>query len=43
MAPYDEWNKLDDDDEDELQDTSVLSLFSPPGGTCADVHDYIVL
>lgn len=24
MAPYDEWNKLDDDDEDELQESSVI-------------------
>lgn len=23
MAPYDDWNKVDDDEEDELQDTSV--------------------
>ncbi|KAI0090224.1 SPOC like C-terminal domain-containing protein [Irpex rosettiformis] len=24
MAPYDEWNKLDEDDEDELQDSSAF-------------------
>lgn len=23
MAPYDEWNKLDDEDDDELQDIAV--------------------
>lgn len=23
MAPYDEWNRLDDDEEEELQDGSV--------------------
>lgn len=23
MTSYDDWNRLDDDDEDELQDTSV--------------------
>lgn len=28
MAPYDDWNKLDEDDEDELQDFSVILLYS---------------
>ena len=23
MASYDDWNRIDDDDEDELEDTSV--------------------
>ena len=26
MAPYDDWNKLDEEEEDELQDNSVRSL-----------------
>lgn len=25
MAPYDDWNKLDDEEDEELQDTSVES------------------
>lgn len=23
MAPYEDWNKMDEDEEDELQDTTV--------------------
>jgi hypothetical protein len=30
MAPYDDWNKLDEEEEDELQDNSVRSLSYPP-------------
>ena len=30
MAPYDDWNKLDEEEEDELQDNSVRSLSFPP-------------
>jgi len=26
MSPYDDWNKLDEDEEEELQDTSVRAL-----------------
>lgn len=29
MAPYDEWNRIDEDDEDELQDTSVSRVHLP--------------
>ena len=27
MAPYDDWNKLDDEEDEELQDSSVSCLF----------------
>ncbi len=27
MAPYDDWNKLDEEEEEELQDNSVRALF----------------
>ncbi len=36
MAPYDDWNKVDDDEDEELQDTSVslasflLQYYSEP-------------
>jgi len=26
MAPYDDWNKLDEDEDEELQDSSVRAL-----------------
>lgn len=26
MAPYDDWNKIDDDEDEELQDTSVSTM-----------------
>lgn len=26
MAPYDDWNKLDEEEDEELQDTSVRML-----------------
>jgi hypothetical protein len=33
MAPYDDWNRIDDEEEEELQDTSVrlLNQFVPQG------------
>ena len=33
MAPYDDWNKLDEEEEDELQDNSVRSLSFPSVAT----------
>lgn len=27
MAPYDDWSKLDEEEEEELQDDSVRKLF----------------
>ena len=27
MAPYDDWNKADDEEDEELQDSSVRLLF----------------
>ena len=27
MAPYEDWNTIEDEDEDELQDWSVSSIF----------------
>ena len=26
MAPFDDWNKIDEDEEEELQDSSVRSI-----------------
>ena len=38
MAPYDDWNKLDEDEEEELQDNSVRKLFLSPVATNPQSH-----
>ena len=31
MAPFDDWNKIDEDEEEELQDSSVRSIRATSG------------
>ena|SRR6266702_3812135 len=38
MAPYDDWNKLDEEEEEELQDNSVRALFVTSSGNQPQSH-----